>query len=442
MERGTCGKNLTWTLDDGTLTISGTGEMYNYFTYTVPWYSSRKLIRKVVLEVGVTTIGDWAFCACKNLMSVIIPDSVTTMGSLAFRCCTSLTNVIIPDSVTTIGAYAFDWCTGLTSVIIPDNVTTIRTCAFNWCTGLTSVIIPDSVTTIGSFAFRNCKSLTSVIIPDSVTTIGRFAFSDCKSLTSVIIPDFVTTIGAGVFSGCKNLTSVKIPGSVTTIGAKTFYHCKYLKEIYYKCGTKIDLNSLTVGNNAELIPYDELPLDITEKEPDKPKDAVEKISPPAETNCTVYKNTKISRAENIAPPNTKSLSRVDENIAEIRRAAELAAMNIVMTIERDLGFSPEDVSSQNLGYDIKSTSHDGKISRLIEVKGRYVDAESVTVSRNEIDAALNNPENFILAIVRLNGGKNETFYIRKPFEQPPDRAALSVNFNIQKLVEVSEIVPG
>ena len=330
MERGTCGKNLTWTLDDGTLTISGTGEMYNYFTYTVPWYSSRKLIRKVVLEVGVTTIGDWAFSHCFRLTSMVIPDSVTTMGSLAFRCCTSLTNVIIPDSVTTIGAYAFDWCTSLTSVIIPDNV--------------------------------------------------------------------------------------------TTISSKVFAYCTALKEIYYKRGTKIDLNSLTVENNAELIPYDELP--------------------PAETNCTVYKNTKISRAENIAPPNTKSLSRVDENIAEIRRAAELAAMNIVMTIERDLGFSPEDVSSQNLGYDIKSTSHDGKISRLIEVKGRYVDAESVTVSRNEIDAALNNPENFILAIVRLNGGKNETFYIRKPFEQPPDRAALSVNFNIQKLVEVSEIVPG
>ncbi len=163
--------------------------------------------------------------------------------------------------------------------------------------------------------------------------------------------------------------------------------------------------------------------------------------PPAETNCTVYRNTKINRAENIAPPNAKSWSRVDENIAEIRRAAELAAMKIVMSIERDLGFSPEDVSSQNLGYDIKSTSRDGKTSRLIEVKGRHIDAETVTVSRNEIDAALNNPENFILAIVKLDADKNETTYLKRPFEQPPDRAALSVNFSIQKLVEVSN-VPG
>ena len=217
-------------------------------------------------------------------------------------------------------------------------------------------------------------------------------------------------------------------------------------KIYYKRGTKINLKSLKVGNNAKLIAYDELPPELKAEESvaefDKSDDTEENFKPPAETNCTVYKNTKISRAENIAPPNTKILSRVDENIAEIRRAAELAAMNIVMNIERDLGFSPEDVSSQNLGYDIKSTSHDRKTLRLIEVKGRHIDAETVTVSRNEIDAALNNPDNFILAIVRLDGGKNETIYIRKPFEQPPDRAALSVNFSIQKLVEVSKIIPG
>ena len=124
----------------------------------------------------------------------------------------------------------------------------------------------------------------------------------------------------------------------------------------------------------------------------------------------------------------------------IRKAAELAAMNIVMNIERNLGFVPVDVSSQNLGYDIKSTSPDGKISRLIEVKGRNIDAESVTVSRNEIIAALNNPDNFILAIVKLNADKNETIYLKRPFEQPPDKAALSINFSIQKLIEAAKII--
>ena len=298
---------------------------------------------------------------------------------------------------------------------------------------------------------RYRASITKVVIKDGVTTIGRWAFGTCKNLTSVIISDFVTSIGRCTFSNCKRLTGIKIPDAVTTIGDWTFSGCTGLEEIHYPSGRGFE-KVLSQGNNAKLIPYDELPPELKAEESvaesdklDNTKENVKppaQVEPPAETNCTVYKNTKISRAENIAPPNAKKLKLVDENIAEIRRAAELAAMNIVMTIERNLGFAPEDVSSQNLGYDIKSTSRDGKTLRLIEVKGRNIDAETVTVSRNEIDAALNNPDNFILAIVRLDGGKNETVYIRKPFEQPPDRAALSVNFSIQKLVEGSGIIPG
>ena len=388
MARGTCGKNLTWTFDNGTLTISGN----IYVSADSPWCRYRESITKVVIKDGVTTIGNWAFSECNNLTSVVIPDSVTTIGAYAFYACKSLTSVVIPGSIKAIGGVAF-----------------------YACKSLTSVVIPDSVTTIDGWAFSGCESLTRIVIPNSVTTIGENAFSWCCNLTSIEIPSSVKAIGKEAFSECWNLTSVVIPGTVKTIGVGVFASCTALEKIYYKGSLKIDLKSLTVGNNAKLIPYDEFP--------------------PAETNCNVYRNTTISRAKNIAPPNTKSWSRVDENIAEIRRAAELAAMNIVMTIERDLGFSPEDVSSQNLGYDIKSTSRDGKTLRLIEVKGRRIDAETVTVSRNEIAAALNNPDNFILAIVRLDGDKNETIYIRKPFEHPPDRAAFSVNFSIQELVE-------
>ena len=427
MSSGKCGDNLTWTLDDGTLTISGHGKMDDYgLLKKLPWYNESYSIKEVIINNGVTSIGDEAFSGCHSLTSITIPDSVTAIGMNVFSDCKSLTSVMIPDSVTTIGWWAFEGCTSLINVIIPNSVTTIGWWAFEGCHSLTSVIIPDSVTTIGWQAFSGCHSLTSITIPDSVTTIGWQAFCDCKSLTSVIIPD-----------------------SVTTIGWQAFCDCKSLKEIHYPSGRGFE-QDLSQGNNAKLIPHDELPPELKADEsvaefdkPDDTKENVEppaQVKPPAETNCTVYRNTKISRAENIAPLNTKSLSRVDENITEIRRAAELAAMNIVMTIERNLGFSPEDVSSQNLGYDIKSTSRDGKISRLIEVKGRYFDAETVTVSRNEIIAALNNPDNFILAIVKLDADKNETIYLKRPFEQPPDRAALSVNFSIQKLVEAAKII--
>ena len=150
---GTCGPNLKWHLtDDGVLTITGKGEMYDY-SYT-PW-------------------------SYDDLTRVIIGNGVTTIGEAAFRSCSHLTSVNIPNSVTTIGGWAFKYCSSLTSVTIPNSVTTIGDNAFSGCSSLTSVTIPNSVTTIGEAAFSNCSSLTSVTIPNSVTTIGGWAFGGC-----------------------------------------------------------------------------------------------------------------------------------------------------------------------------------------------------------------------------------------------------------------------
>ena len=155
-ETGTCGINLTWTLDtEGTLTISGTGPMTNYISGEAPWYSGKESILAVVIGKGVTSIGQGAFADCTRLTSVIIPDSVTGIRGTAFRNCKSLTSVIIPDSVTSIGYFAFADCTGLTNITIPDSVTIIDNSAFEDCASLTSVTIPDSVTGIGKYAFWN-----------------------------------------------------------------------------------------------------------------------------------------------------------------------------------------------------------------------------------------------------------------------------------------------
>ena len=156
---GTTG-DCTWSLDDeGTLTVSGNGEMDNYsyeydsknnsFYTTAPWGTN---IKSVVIEKGVTSIGDDAFLGCTGLTSVTIPDSVTSIGESAFEDCTGLTSVTIGNSVNSIGKYAFYGCTGLTSVTIGNSVTSIGDRAFYKCTGLTSVTIPDSVTSIGEKA--------------------------------------------------------------------------------------------------------------------------------------------------------------------------------------------------------------------------------------------------------------------------------------------------
>ena len=124
---GSCGKKVTYTLsDDGVLTILGTGAMTN-FTYTDndesnrPWHSERESIRKVVIEEGVTSIGNFAFSFC-NVQEVTIPSTVTSIGKRAFMG-TPLSSVVIPEGVKTIGENAFWRCTSLQTVTVPASTT-------------------------------------------------------------------------------------------------------------------------------------------------------------------------------------------------------------------------------------------------------------------------------------------------------------------------------
>ena len=225
VQSGSTGE-CTWSLDsDGVLTISGKGKMKDYSWNEVPsWGTS---ITKVVIEDGVTSIGDCAFKDCRTLTSITIGTGVTEIGYEAFKGCTSHTSVTIPDSVTKISDNAFSGCTSLTSITIPDSVTEIGWDAFSGCTSLTSVKIGNGVTSISDNMFDGCTSLTSVTIPDSVTSIGGYAFNGCTSLTNVIIPDSVTYIGVSAFEDCTLLASVTIPDCEMIIDYDAFYNTAY-----------------------------------------------------------------------------------------------------------------------------------------------------------------------------------------------------------------------
>jgi hypothetical protein len=264
---GTCGSNLTWTLSDGTLTISGTGEMHDYSTSIPIWYRYLTSIEAVIIEDGVTSIGEEAFHSCNNLTSVTIGNSVADIGSYAFYGCSSLGLITIPDNVTSIGNGAFAYCSSLGSITIPDNVTSIGVGAFIDCASLTAIdvsannvtyasenevlfnktktsllqypigkpdanyTIPNSVTDIGYSAFAYCSSLNSIMIPGSVTNIGEYAFAWCYELTSVEIPNSVESIGQRVFYECRNLISVTIGENVTNIGSDAFNSCTALTSV-------------------------------------------------------------------------------------------------------------------------------------------------------------------------------------------------------------------
>ena len=204
--------DCTWTLEDTVLTISGNGEMgnYNYNSNKVPWGTS---VTKVIIENGVTNIGEYSFYNCYELKSVIVSDGVLCIENFAFENCESLTDVTIPSSVVSIGGYAFEGCVSLTSINIPNGVISIGNMAFYGCSALSSVTIGNSVTSIEERAFENCIALTNIILPNSVTSIGQQAFYNCTRLVSVTIPKSITNIKSYTFYGCSNLSDVWYSGS-------------------------------------------------------------------------------------------------------------------------------------------------------------------------------------------------------------------------------------
>ncbi len=296
---GVCGDDLTWVLsEDGTLTISGTGPMYEWESSSyVPWEGLNSSIKSVIIENGATSIGNCAFYDCYNLQNVTLPDSVTVISDYAFSFCGCLTNIVLPQNLTSLGAEAFSYCSDLKSIILPDGVTSIGQGTFKSCTNLQSVTLPKNLTSIGSYAFTYCSGLTALTIPECVTDIGDRAFAGCSSLQTIhlsknvatigeqvfahhgwktsmlqhitvdadnanyasvngvlfnkgktrlmaypagkmdtvyTIPDSVTAVDSYAFTNCTNLRSITLPTDLTTIGKQAFSGCSGLTSMTFR----------------------------------------------------------------------------------------------------------------------------------------------------------------------------------------------------------------
>ena len=270
-QSGTCGVNLTWILDNNTLTISGTGKMSNYYSTSTPspWYSKRSLIKYVVINEGVTHIGDYAFYKCSNILTTTIPISLNSIGNNGFQDCSSLTSMNFSSGITTIGSNAFQ-NTGLTEVSLSDNVVSVGENAFLYTPwynekadgvvyagktllkykGLmpanTIIAVNEGTTLIASYAFERFTNLTSVTFPNTLKYIGRNAFLGCSISNSLLIPDGVKLIDAYAFKSCANLSSVNIGNGLISIGNYAFESCTKL--------TNVNLGSAVtdIGNGAFL----------------------------------------------------------------------------------------------------------------------------------------------------------------------------------------------
>lgn len=284
IDYGKCGATTQWKLDkNGTLNISGTGIVKNYNKASlVPWNKYASQIKNVVVEDGVTRIGEFAFYGCTNLASVALPDSLKEINGYVFKNCSALTSITLPKKLEKIGDSAF-YGTGLTSIKIPATVKSIGYYAFSRCYSLKNIEFTGNAPAFYSNAFN--KVAATVIYPtgnatwtaakkqpyggtlkwlekglvdeglcgsgtywklskDGTLTLGGTGIVKHYSspalvpwrkyadmVTKVVVLDGVTRIGEFAFYGCTNLTSVTIADSVKEISGYVFKNCSSLTSI-------------------------------------------------------------------------------------------------------------------------------------------------------------------------------------------------------------------
>ena len=275
---GTCGENATWRLDNGTLTISGTGAIKGD---SLNWHAGS--IDKVVIEEGITDIGDNCF-ARLYVKEVSLPTTLKTIGKKAFTDC-RFESLEIPETVrvTSIGSEAFSNNPSLKKVVWPGSIPAVPESAFADCGKLSEVTLSKGVTKVARSAFARCGSLKAVSMPDTLVTIegyvfqqtalsefkapkglksiGDNAFEACQVLTTFTLNEGLESIGGSIFGyRAPALTSLTIPSTVKSIGDGAFRYLNELKSatilgasdkigyrIFAGCG---NLESLSIGEGS------------------------------------------------------------------------------------------------------------------------------------------------------------------------------------------------
>ena len=240
-----CGENVTWNLENGVLTISGTGKMDDYHMpardpdswRTAPWYAMRDVITKVVVEEGIEYVGDWAFGRLPEVTEIVYSSTVNRIDMTSNYDCPKLEKFTVAEgnavySVSDEGR------------VLIENGSLVRAAV----KGIISYKAGDGITTIGMGAFDS--SALETLDLNKVQVIQNYAFADCYNLKEVVIPEGVATIEMTVFQN-SGLESVTIPASVTKIRNYAFDGCTALADVYYT-GNESQWNTIIIGsgNNA------------------------------------------------------------------------------------------------------------------------------------------------------------------------------------------------
>ena len=244
---GSCGKSVTWALNDGTLTISGTGEMAYYDgDNPAPWKKHGEEIKSVVVADGVTKLSGAMFDGLTAATAVSFGSKVSGLDGNMLGLAHALESITVSDknasycvkdgvlynkSMTTLVRYPESKAGA--AFTVPDGVKVIGSDAFSSCNNLTSLTLPTSVTTLERFSVYACENLKSIKLPSKLDSIGDFAFAYCTSLTEMTVPEGVKVLSADVFYECSSLKTLRLPVSLAEIGSYCTVKCDKLTDVYY-----------------------------------------------------------------------------------------------------------------------------------------------------------------------------------------------------------------
>ena len=193
-------EDLMWSIDDNfVLTISGNGNMQGESEGDYPWYEYALEVTEIVIEEGITSVGNSAFESFSSLEKVTLSNSVVSIGESAFKWCDILSEINFPPHLKYIGEYAFSECANLNNVELPEMLLAIEDCAFEYCISLEKITIPASTKSIGIGCFSGCSGLKeATILSDELTELKMDLFWGCTELKTVKIPKNIMVIQQGV----------------------------------------------------------------------------------------------------------------------------------------------------------------------------------------------------------------------------------------------------
>ena len=250
----------------GTATISGTGDMWDYYTDGYDKSGSHKnpfigmnqtSVKNIIIENGITSVGNYFLYEYAGveredtnvISNIILGKDIKRIGDYAFTYCYNVKDIVLPEGLEEIGENAFGVCGNIKEIVIPDSIKILGKSCFSKCRRLSSVIFPDNLENISDNAFSGC-GISELNLPLQLKYIGNNAFIG-NNLKKIKMSSNIEYIGNSAFYGC-GISEITLPKSIKKIGASAFYSCTDLTTIKFEEGITCNIPSYMFGNCVKL----------------------------------------------------------------------------------------------------------------------------------------------------------------------------------------------